>query len=218
MSIRIFMKTLRIFVIALERIKPIETTCILIVIARPEIFHLETGIELLACIQQISGTLPVGYVGVAAKHLAVGVIRVIGGDSAIITGQLAGAAVAVIQQVTSHTANILTQNIVTKNIAAPQIAAKRGGFFEHLSVTDMPAVEQEVTVLRNAVDRLLCAGADSRRVVRIAGSDGYILQALFPGNVRRCKTVAVVVTILTAELSCVYFTCQRAADISEMSV
>ncbi len=151
------MKTLRIFVIALERIKPIETTCILIVIARPEIFHLETGIELLACIQQISGTLPVGYVGVAAKHLAVGVIRVIGGDSAIITGQLAGAAVAVIQQVTSHTANILTQNIVTKNIAAPQIAAKRGGFFEHLSVTGMPAVEQEVTVLRNAVDRLLCS-------------------------------------------------------------
>ena len=80
----------------------------------------------------------------------------------------------------------------------------------------MPAVEQEITVLRNAVDRLLRTGTDSSRVVRIAGSDGYILQAFFPGNVRRGKTVSQVITILIAELSSVYFTCQRATDISSM--
>lgn len=82
----------------------------------------------------------------------------------------------------------------------------------------MPAVQQEVAVLRDAVDRLLRAGADSCGVVRIAGSDGYILQAFFPGNVRRGKTVAEVIAILTAELASVYFTCQRAADISDMPV
>ena len=82
----------------------------------------------------------------------------------------------------------------------------------------MPAVEQEVTVLRDAVDRLLRTGADSSRVVRIAGSDGYILQAFFPGNVRRCKPVAEVITIQILELPGIFFNCQRAADISNMPV
>ena len=188
------------------------------IISSPQVFHRQAGIELLAGIQKISYTLPVGHVGVAAKHLAIGVISIISRNASIIPSQLTGAAVTVIQQVTGYTANILTQNIVAKNVAADKVSGKSGGFFEHLSVTGMPAVEQEVTVLRNAVDRLLRTGADSSRVVRIAGSDGYILQAFFPGNVRRCKTVAEVITILIAELSCVYFTCQRATDISEMSI
>ena len=218
MCIRILVQTLRIFAVSLKRIKTIETSGILIVVPRAEVFHLETGIELFTCIQKFSCTLPVGHIGVAAKHLAVGVVGVIGGDSAIISGQLAGAAVTVIQQVTGYTTNILTQNIISQNIAADDISSQRRCLFEHLRVAGMPAVQQEVTVLRNAVDRLLRTGADSRRVVRIAGSDGYILQTFFPGNVRRCKTVAEVVTILIAELSSIYFTCQRATDISEMSI
>ena len=71
----------------------------------------------------------------------------------------------------------------------------------------MPAVQQEVTVLRNAVDRLLRTGADSRRVVRIAGSDGYIGSPLFPCNICCCKAVPQVVTILIPEFSDIFFNC-----------
>ena len=81
------METLRVFGVPVEGVESVEPAIVLIIVTRTEIFHLETGIELLSCIQQVSGTLfAVRYAWIASEHLAVGVVGVIGRDSAIISG------------------------------------------------------------------------------------------------------------------------------------
>ena len=113
MSIRILVETLRIFGVSVEGIEPVESAVVLIIVTCAEVFHLESGIELFASIQQVCGALlSVSYARIPSEHLAVGVVGVISRNASIIPSQLAGAAVTVIQQVTVHTANILTQDIV----------------------------------------------------------------------------------------------------------
>jgi len=82
-----------------------------------------------------------------------------------------------------------------------------------LTVAGMTAVQQEVTVLRDTVDRLQGAGADSVRVVCIAGRDGDIVAAFFPRDAGRCKPIAEIVAILIPELAGIFFNCQRAVRI-----
>ena len=91
------MEALWIFAVPLKRIKSVESSVVLIVVSGTEIFHLQSGIELFSCIQQISRTrLAVSYAGITSKHFAIGIIGVIGCNSAIIISQLAGTAMAII--------------------------------------------------------------------------------------------------------------------------
>ena len=104
----------------------------------------------------------------------------------------------------------LAQNIVTDRITANNTSSEFCSLLEHLSITCMSVIQQEIPVLRNSIDRLQCSGTNTICIISIAGSNGYIGSPLFPCNICCCKAIPQVVTILIAELSFVCFVCQRA--------